>query len=574
MLTLDKVFDASNVLKEVIRPTACIHAPKVNPDCDVYLKTENLQVTGSFKVRGAYYKISQLSDEEKSHGVIACSAGNHAQGVALAATKNGIKSIICLPDGAPISKVEATKGYGAEVCLVPGVYDDAYAKAIELRDANGYTFIHPFDDENVIAGQGTIGLEILSQVADADVIVVPVGGGGLISGVAFTVKQLKPSVRVYGVQAEGAPSMVNSLKDGKIECLESVHTIADGIKVKEPGEHTFEYCSKYVDGVVTVSDDEISSAILHLIEKQVSNTMLALTAQGKNVVTSRHLFGNTFTLLAQSLRRFGVSARLCDLTRPDEVRAAIDENTCCIFLEIITNPQMEVADLQAIAAIAHEQHVPLVADTTTIPFTQFSAKDLGVDIEVVSSTKYVSGGATSLGGLIIDYGTFRGFDELVRGEMLFNFGAYMTPQVAFMQTIGLETLDARYRVQSANALSLAKKLTTLPKVKRVNYVGLEDNPYHELAQRQFGPTAGAMVCMDLEDRDACFDFIDRLKLIHRATNLFDNRTLAIHPASTIFGLFSAKQKERMDVLETTIRLSIGLEDVDDLFDDIKQALGY
>ena len=217
MLTLDKVFDASNVLKEVIRPTACIHAPKVNPDCDVYLKTENLQVTGSFKVRGAYYKISQLSDEEKSHGVIACSAGNHAQGVALAATKNGIKSIICLPDGAPISKVEATKGYGAEVCLVPGVYDDAYAKAIELRDANGYTFIHPFDDENVIAGQGTIGLEILSQVADADVIVVPVGGGGLISGVAFTVKQLKPSVRVYGVQAEGAPSMVNSLKDGKIE---------------------------------------------------------------------------------------------------------------------------------------------------------------------------------------------------------------------------------------------------------------------------------------------------------------------------------------------------------------------
>ncbi len=306
----------------------------------------------------------------------------------------------------------------------------------------------------------------------------------------------------------------------------------------------------------------------------ISNTMLALTAQGKNVVTSRHLFGNTFTLLVQSLRRFGVSARLCDLTHPEEVRAAIDDNTSCIFLEIITNPQMEVADLRAIAAIAHEQHVPVVADTTTIPFTQFSAKDLGVDIEVVSSTKYVSGGATSLGGLIIDYGTFRGFDELVRGEMLFNFGAYMTPQVAFMQTIGLETLDARYRVQSANALNLAKKLTTLPKVKRVNYVGLEDNPYHELAQRQFGPTAGAMVCMDLEDRDACFDFIDRLKLIHRATNLFDNRTLAIHPASTIFGLFSAKQKERMDVLETTIRLSIGLEDVDDLFDDIKQALGY
>lgn len=268
MLTLDKVFDASNVLKEVIRPTACIPAPKVNPEVNTFLKTENLQVTGSFKVRGAYYKISQLSDEEKKRGVIACSAGNHAQGVALAASKNGIKSIICLPDGAPISKVEATKGYGAEVCLVPGVYDDAYAKAISLRDEKGYTFVHPFDDENVIAGQGTIGLEILNQLPNTDVIVVPVGGGGLVSGVAFAAKQLNPNVRVYGVQAEGAPSMVKSLKDGKIECLDSVHTIADGIKVKEPGEHTFEYCKKYVDDVVTVTDDEISSAILHLIEKQ------------------------------------------------------------------------------------------------------------------------------------------------------------------------------------------------------------------------------------------------------------------------------------------------------------------
>ena len=268
MLTLDKVFEASRVLEEVIRPTACIPAPKVNPQVNTYLKTENLQVTGSFKVRGAYYKISQLSDEEKAKGVIACSAGNHAQGVALAAAKNKIKSVICLPDGAPISKVEATKSYGAEVCLVPGVYDDAYAKALQLKDEKGYTFVHPFDDENVIAGQGTIGLEILNQVPDVDVIVVPVGGGGLISGVAFAAKQLNPKVRVYGVQAEGAPSMVNSLRDEKIECLDTVHTIADGIKVKEPGEHTFEYCQKYVDGVVTVSDDEISSAILHLIEKQ------------------------------------------------------------------------------------------------------------------------------------------------------------------------------------------------------------------------------------------------------------------------------------------------------------------
>lgn len=175
MLTLDKVYKASHVLKEVIRETDLIKAPKINKEAEVYLKTENLQVTGSFKVRGAYFKISQLSDEEKAKGVIACSAGNHAQGVALAASRAGIKSLICLPDGAPISKVEATKSYGAEVCLVEGVYDDAYAKALQLRDEKGYTFIHPFDDEDVIAGQGTIGLEVLEQLPDVDAVVVPIG---------------------------------------------------------------------------------------------------------------------------------------------------------------------------------------------------------------------------------------------------------------------------------------------------------------------------------------------------------------------------------------------------------------
>lgn len=304
----------------------------------------------------------------------------------------------------------------------------------------------------------------------------------------------------------------------------------------------------------------------------ISNTVMALAAQGKNIVTSKHLFGNTFSLLMSTLRKFGVGCKLADLTDPEAVEAAVNENTCCIFLEIITNPQMEVADLSKLAEIAHAHHIPLVADTTTIPFTMFSSHDLGVDIEVVSSTKYVSGGATSLGGLVIDYGTTPHFGEVMKNEMLFNLGAYMTPQVAFLQTMGLETLDARYRVQSSNALALARKLQALPQIKRVNYVGLEDNPFHELAQRQFGPTAGAMVCIDLESKDACFSMIDHLKLIHRATNLFDNRTLAIHPASTIFGLFPDKMKKAMDVYDTTIRLSIGLEDVDDLFEDIKQAL--
>lgn len=268
LLTLDKVYHAAFVLKDVIRDTGMMPAAGIAPDSDVYLKTECLQVTGSFKVRGAYYKISQLAEEERAKGVIACSAGNHAQGVALAATKNGISSLICLPEGAPISKVEATRGYGAELCLVSGVYDDAYARAIQLRDECGYTFIHPFDDEDVIAGQGTIGLEILEQVKDVDAIVVPIGGGGLISGVAFAVKAVNPKVKIYGVQASGAPSMLNSLRDNKIETLPSVSTIADGIAVKQPGAHTFEYCKKFVNGVVTVTDEEIATAILALMERQ------------------------------------------------------------------------------------------------------------------------------------------------------------------------------------------------------------------------------------------------------------------------------------------------------------------
>lgn len=268
MLSLDKVFDAQTVLKSIIRETKLVRAYGIAPDCELYLKPENLQITGSFKVRGSAYKIAMLSDAEKEKGVIACSAGNHAQGVALAATKNGIRSLVCLPDTAPISKVEATKGFGASVCLVEGCYDDAYQKALELRDSEGYTFVHPFDDENVIAGQGTIALEILQDLDDIDAIVVPIGGGGLISGIAYTVKQIRPAIKVYGVQAAGAPGMFNSIRDGKIECLPSVSTIADGIAVKQPGENTFALIRDYVDDIALVSDDEISSAILALIEKQ------------------------------------------------------------------------------------------------------------------------------------------------------------------------------------------------------------------------------------------------------------------------------------------------------------------
>lgn len=304
----------------------------------------------------------------------------------------------------------------------------------------------------------------------------------------------------------------------------------------------------------------------------ISNTLLALAAQGKNIVTSRHMFGNTFDLITRTLRRFGVEARLCDLTNLEEVERAVDENTCCVFLEIVTNPQLEVADLSALARIAHAKGAPLVADTTVIPFTEFSSHSMGVDIEIVSSTKYLSGGATSLGGLVMDYGTVKNFGHCMRYEMVFNLGAYMTPHVAYMQTLGLETLHARYAMQSAATLALAQRLKGLKGIDKVGYVGLADNPYHELAVRQFGPTAGCMITLDLPSREACYSFINKLKLIHRATNLFDNKSLAIHPASTIFGNFTAEERAAMDVLDTTIRLSVGLECVDDLYEDIRQAL--
>lgn len=268
MLSLGKIKDAADVLKNIARRTDLIHAQNIIEDNDIYLKVENLQKTGSFKLRGASYKIANLSQEAKSKGVIACSAGNHAQGVALASQKNNIKATIFIPATAPISKVEATRKFGAEIRLIDGVYDDAYKAAVEYQKETNGTFVHPFDDEDVIAGQGTIGLEILEQLPDVDAVIVPIGGGGLISGVAYAIKQVKPECKVYGVQAQGAGSMYQSLLNHKVLELPVVHTFADGTAVKRPGDLTFDICSKYVDEVVTVTDDEIASAILTLMERQ------------------------------------------------------------------------------------------------------------------------------------------------------------------------------------------------------------------------------------------------------------------------------------------------------------------
>ena len=268
MISMEMLQDARRVLSPVINQTPVLHAPGLVPDCSFYLKADCLQKTGAFKLRGAYYKIATLSDQEKRRGVIACSAGNHAQGVGFASRDMHIPATICIPAAAPISKIQATRSYGANVVLVDGVYDDAYAEAVRLRDEQGLTFIHPFDDYRVMAGQGTIGLEILEQLPDVDVILVPIGGGGLISGLAYAVKHLKPSCQVIGVQAEGAASMYEALRQDKIITLPQVGTMADGIQVKTAGTLTFDMCRQYVDKVITVSESEIAAAILTILEKQ------------------------------------------------------------------------------------------------------------------------------------------------------------------------------------------------------------------------------------------------------------------------------------------------------------------
>ena len=310
----------------------------------------------------------------------------------------------------------------------------------------------------------------------------------------------------------------------------------------------------------------------------ITGTLMCLAASGKTIITSNHLFGNTWLLISKTLGRFGVRSKFIDLTDLQAVRSAINSDACCIYAEIISNPHQEVVDLKAISEIAHSAGIPLVADTTMIPFTKFSSRELGVDVEVVSTTKYLSGGATTVGGMVMAYGgqgsileSHTGFEAEMKDIQL-NLGGYMSPHAAYMQTLGLENLDARYAVESSNTQRIAELLRTLPAVKKVNYLGLPDNPFHELAKKQFGGTFGAMLTIDLADQQSCFRFLNKLKLVKRATNLFDNRSLAIHPYSTIFGTFTAEQKRALDIFDTTIRLSIGLEDVEDIFEDFKQAL--
>ncbi|MBR1389454.1 MAG: O-acetylhomoserine aminocarboxypropyltransferase/cysteine synthase [Prevotella sp.] len=356
-------------------------------------------------------------------------------------------------------------------------------------------------------------------------------------------------------------------------------------RIANPTTTYLEERVRQLTGAVSVTALNTGMAAIHY-------ALAAVSGAGLNIVASKHLFGNSVSLIRDTLGNFGIEPRFADFTKVGEVESLIDDKTCALFFEIITNPQLFVADIRALADIAHAKGVPLIADTTIVPFSTFRAHELGVDIEVISSTKYISGGGTGLGGLLIDYGSFdwtqspsqalqsrtkrvgrkMAFTARVKTELITNLGALMTPQVAYMETLGLDTLDIRFRRQAETTLWLAQQCQQLPEISRVNYTGLPDNPFYELSKRQFGSLPGAVFTIDLASKDAAFAFIDKLKVIRRATNLFDRKSLAIHPASTIFGLFTAEQCQAMSVLDTTVRLSIGLEAGEDLLEDIKQAL--
>jgi len=353
-------------------------------------------------------------------------------------------------------------------------------------------------------------------------------------------------------------------------------------RITNPTVSYFEERIRTMTGALSVTASNSGMA-------SISDVLMTIAYSGANIVTTNNLFGNTYSLMKNIFSHFGLELRLCDLKNPAEVKSFIDEHTIAVFVETISNPQLEVVDLQTLSTICRASNVPLIADTTVIPFCVFDAKAFGVNIEVVSSTKYISGGATSTGGLIMDYGTFdwshskvlkswhekfgvEAFTKRMRKEISRSMGSYMTPQVAYMQTLGLETLKLRFERQASTCLELAKRLQTLPVVQSVNYPGLEDSPFYAISTTQFGQYPGAMLTFNLSSREVCFAFMNRLKIIRRATNMFDNRSLIIHPASTIYGSFSAEQREKMNVHEQTIRLTVGLESVDDLFADIMEAL--
>ncbi len=361
----------------------------------------------------------------------------------------------------------------------------------------------------------------------------------------------------------------------------------------ETGEHTYSRISNpnvtHFEQKIRAASGAESVVALSSGMAAITNTFFAIAWAGSNIVASPHLFGNTFSFFKNTLAAFGVETRFVDTDDPAQIAAAVDENTCAFFAEMITNPHLEVADLPAISNLLKTKGVPMIVDTTLVPWCAFDAKKAGVDIEVVSTTKYISGGATSTGGVIVDYGTFdwtknkrlaamaqpdgiSRFTHKLRSEIVRNLGAVMTPDTAAMQTLGLETLQVRYERMSATAAELARHFSTHPKVVRAGYPGLDTSPYKAISDELFTGNPGAMFTIDLASKADCFRFMDALTVFRRATNLFDNKSLVIHPESTIYCTFTPEMKQTAGIEETLIRFSVGLEAVEDLKNDIENAL--
>ena len=321
----------------------------------------------------------------------------------------------------------------------------------------------------------------------------------------------------------------------------------------------------------------------------ISNTFLTIAYSGCNIISSPHLFGNTFSFFRNTLSSFGVEVRFVDTSNLDEIASAIDKNTCAFFAEIMTNPHLEIANLPEISKIMKANHIPMIIDTTLIPWCGFDARVVGIDIEIVSTTKYISGGATGIGGVIVDHGVhdwttnqklgvlpkpkaMSRFMFKLRSEIMRNMGACMSPDAAYMQSLGMEHLEVRYLQVSKTAYELALHLTKNNKISEVNYPKLQTSQYKEISDKLFTGNPGAMFTISLSSKDNCYRFMDALKIIHRATNLFDNKSLVIHPESTIYGTFSPELKEAMGIKDNLIRISVGLESLEDLIGDIEQAL--
>ena len=353
-------------------------------------------------------------------------------------------------------------------------------------------------------------------------------------------------------------------------------------RISNPTVENLELRIKQITGALNVT--ALSSGMA-----AVSNAIFMLASTGSNIIASKHLFGNTYVFFESTIKDFGIETRFCDLTNNEEVKANIDENTVAIFVETITNPQLEVVDLKSLSDTAHALNVPFIADSTLTPPNVFSAKDFGIDIEIISSTKCISGGGTSVGGLIVDYGTFNwskskklasyakrfgpyAFNYKLRREIFRNLGACLSPFAAFLQSLGLETLQLRFEKAANNCRELAEFLISLPEVKQVNYPGIKGTEFYEISEKQFGKFPGAMLTFDFSTREECFNFMNKLELIRRATNVYDNKTLILHPASTIYCDFDQEKRESLHVSDTMLRLSLGIEDIEDLKNDLIQAI--